>query len=226
MFGPPSGRPFAYIGYLRVADGVGYWAICPAFPSPVWSRRLCFLSQFGGYLANALAAFMQSSDCAVVRAHLAFVFGRVSSGIELSWDEWGDGKWERSSSAQCSGLQRNRRTDYHLKQFVLHGSRLEGRTTTVGQAVRSVDATSRSSGVRWVEQELSAYRASCLLTFRETQCFAVCVDGARVGRPARELLLGFLTDPRADKHCALPPQALLYLGMSSVLGTDCGCRSV
>lgn len=165
--------------------------------------------QFGGHLADAISTLMRSSDCAAVRAHLNALTGRISSEIELVWGDWGEGNWERSSSAQCAGFQRNRRADYHLKQFVLHGSRLEGRTTTVGQAVCSIDAASRSSGVGWVEHELSAYRASCLLTFRESQCFAVCVDGARVGRPARELLLGFLSGPRADKHCALPPQALL-----------------
>lgn len=53
---------------------------------------------------------------------------------------------------------------------------------------------------------MSCFRTSCLLAFDGEQTVSVCFDAARVGRPAKDLLVLMASTP-SGKHASLAPQA-------------------
>lgn len=160
------------------------------------------------YLAEAIFFLYGLRDCPAIRSHIGELLSTIASAVRAAWSSWGNADWQRSKAAKCMAAQRSRRADFHLKQFALVGSREQGKTTSVGQAVQSLHSTDKSLAVKWREQEMSAYRASCLLSFTGAQCLSVCLDAARVGSPSKEMLAGFVTAPRLGLHCAFPPQVV------------------
>ena len=68
-----------------------------------------------------------------------------------------------------------------------------------------------SQAVKWMRSEMSAYRAESLLRFRDekAQVLALALDGCRLGRPSKELLLGVLSAPALRTHMVMPPPVAL-----------------
>lgn len=118
-----------------------------------------------------------------------------------------------------------RRIDHHLKQYAIKSVVTSGAFASSAAATRSLDGCCPSQGARWVSAEIAAYRAECGVCFKDAQVIGISVDAGRIGKPAKELFIGFASCSREGLHAALPPQvgctpnrALCVIVLRSVSG--------
>lgn len=157
-----------------------------------------------------LSALSAGKACVAVRRLLFRCVQLVSEAIESSPTEWGESQWHRSGSAHLQSLCKRRRIDFHVKQFAMQVAVADQSAPTVAAAVRQLDSCDGAQGLRWIQCELASYRASTCLSFRSlARSFSVAVDATRIGKPAKEVIIGFVSS--GDRHGVLPPQALLWL---------------
>ena len=165
-------------------------------------------------LHAVLQHLFEHNHCDALRHRLKQLVTSLTEAAESTFEEWANQDWHRCKDAMLQCRARNRRTDFHVKQFVLRQSREAGLTNSVGQACKSLGAPS-CVGVKWREREMNAYRATTLKAFASEPTIAICVDAARVGRPARDYLVGLCTAPRGGIHAALPPQVLFSMKLAN-----------
>lgn len=105
------------------------------------------------------------------------------------------------------GFAKKRRMDFHVKQYVLADAVQSGSASSCSNAAKSLNGNvAPNSGLKWRGQEMSAYRAASILAFSSVGSVSVALDGARIGRPAKEILAGFIYCDRMARCAALPPQ--------------------
>lgn len=180
-----------------------------------WQRRVLKEGESGAFnaaspqerVSGILKTLFHHRSCPSISARCSRLVLQVAAAVEQSVESWGCFDWQFSSQAVYHGAARSRRIDPHLKQFAVSGAIAEGRVKTVGQATKAIGMSSSSTPVQWSHSELAAYRASSLLSFGESQYICVAVDGARVGKPAKELIFGVLSSPAQNRSCIMPPQA-------------------
>jgi len=105
-------------------------------------------------LAAVLGHLHSNDDCSAIRAHLAELLVQMSRAALESVSKWATLDWHRGQKAMLHGLTRTRRVDAHVRQFVLHQSKQDGLTTTVGQAMKSLGSLGTSNAPKWREQDL------------------------------------------------------------------------
>lgn len=136
---------------------------------------------------------------------------QLAAQIDAHVANWGDFEWHRSSAAVLQSRARPRRVDPHARAYVLSEGVRQGQVATVGQAANSMHSVDGSTAVKWREGEMCAYRACCMLALRSSPILCLAFDAARVGRPAKDILVAVLSAPLENRHCVLPPQV------------SCGC---
>lgn len=172
---------------------------------------------------NVLRYLFELRECRALREWASLLVKRLSAVVDMSVRDWGDFHWHQTPAAACKGLMRGRRVDQHAKMLVLESAVQDGKTATLGQAAKAMYSVRSGQAVKWCALEMAAYRATCLLTFSRSQTLAIAFDAARIGKPAKELIVGILSDPLANKHCVLPPQVpLLQSLIAHVLGDEYG----
>jgi hypothetical protein len=129
-----------------------------------------------------------------------------ASAAQQSLSSWGDADWHGTSVAALVGVKRNRRIDPHVKRRCVRDSLADGISTSVAEAVRHVAVGSKARASAWIGEEMAAYQASCQLQLGSEQVLSITVDGARVGKPARELLCGIVSASGSCIFASLPPQ--------------------
>jgi hypothetical protein len=158
------------------------------------------------FLRKALAALYDARTCGAIVAQLRAVVVEICRATDTTAHMWAELNWHRSEAAQCAGNKKKApRVDPHVKRFCLQGSAEKGLTTTIGQAAKTIPGVDSAMAVKWREAAMAAYRTSCLMTFSQSQTLSIAFDGARLGRPAKEFLVTFLSDTRRNLHCAIPP---------------------
>ena len=160
------------------------------------------------YAARALEYLHGVRVCPALRAHFHRILLLLGSLVDGLVQRWGDFDWHRGEAARLQGVARPRRADRHAQEFALSRSTELGLTATVGEAARSMASSDGSLVVKWCSRHLSAYRVSSRMSMAEAQTLSITFDASRVGRPARDYLVILASDPRRNRHCALPPQAL------------------
>lgn len=154
---------------------------------------------------DKLVFLMAFSSCGGVRAWVRILVCSLSDEVEQQVESWG-GPWVGCASELQSAPKR-RRVDHHIKQHVLQTARNSAPTlTAAGREIQGVDS---AQCLRWAAKEMSAYRANTMLDMTNANVVGVTCDAARVGKPAREFLSGYFTDPMRDRHGALPAQVLV-----------------
>lgn len=149
-----------------------------------------------------------TSECDAITAWVLQKVIKLANAMEGSVAEWAAFDWHLSDEAVVHGLLRKRRLDFHARQFCLQGSVMSGRASTSAEAGRAMGAVSSASQpIAWRAADLQALRASSRMSFSNSQVLSCAVDGARIGRPLVEMLLGLISDARGNRHCVLPPQA-------------------
>lgn len=147
--------------------------------------------------------------CLAVRGWLRRCLQELATEVEERTHVWGDFNWHTGPDAHIvmPGGKR-RRVDFHVKQAAIKGAILSGKHPTPAAASRAMDGCDASQGYKWMVSEVAAYRAQSLLNFRKQQVLAIAIDAGRIGKPAKELLVGFVSCTGAGFHGALPPQVL------------------
>lgn len=154
---------------------------------------------------------------------------QLAAQIDANVAGWGDFEWHRSSSAVLQARRRPRPVDPHAKAYVLSEGVRQGQVSTIGQAANSMHAVDGSTAVKWREGEMCAYRASCMMALRSSPTLCLAFDAARVGRPAKDMLVTVLSAPHENRHCVLPTQVFSRCAPSCTLleggGRGAGVRS-
>ena len=132
------------------------------------------------------------------RELLVDVIGQLAICMDTAVQCWGDFDWHRSQHAIMHGPVKKRRVDFHVKQYVVTDGLQSGQHRTSTQAVGALSHTSKSNACKWKCAEMSAYRASSNLTFAEGLTLSVAVDATRLGRPARHVLAGVVSNASSD----------------------------
>ena len=166
------------------------------------------------FVHQKLLLLARTCPCAGATAWLRSLIFEVASRIDASVALWGDSKWHKSDLARLSGQSgqasaaKRRRADFHVKQVALVSSLQSGKATSTGQSVRALEDVDSAKGIRWRQVEMAAYRSSTVMSFGGSLSFGVAIDATRLGKPAREVLMGVITNNERQLHAVLPPQAL------------------
>lgn len=151
-----------------------------------------------------LVFLVQRVGCKACLRWARLIVDHLAMAIERNVQDWGDFQWHRSMLNGGPPVKR-RRVDYHIRQEVVAHAVVEGRQPTAAIAARGM-VGDRAQGLRWVQAEMAAYRSSGLMSFQKLPVWSLSVDAARIGKPAREFLVGALS--AADLHGILPPQVI------------------
>lgn len=155
-----------------------------------------------------IRALAEARVCPASRHWLAMVLQEVATAVDQNIPEWADFQWQHSAEAHvATPTGKRRRVDFHLKQYAIKHAVTSGACASSSAATRSLEGCCPSQAARWITSEIAAYRAECCLCFKDTQVIGVSVDAGRIGKPATELLVGFMASSREGLHAALPPQA-------------------
>lgn len=163
----------------------------------------------------------QAFPCPAAVVALKMLLERLAALIVANHMSWGDHEWHRGQHAIVQGFAKKRRVDYHVKQYVVVESVQSGQLPSSSLAARGLAGVAPNSAVKWRGVEMSAYRAACLLSFCKDMSISLAVDASRLGRPAREVLAGFVACEGKQMVVALPPQVCLC-----PVGRMCLCASI
>ena len=191
------------VGHCQIGRANGFCQCIRRFlsDSPVASDPL--IPQV--HLASVLLAMEGQRYCLDSVAWARHLICLVSMHIDRRTGEWGDSDLLRNKNIMLDGpsesaTNKRRRADPHLK-FLAASS---GQTAEVA---RRYNITSGNSARDWEEEFLCQHRCATLLSctgFNWT--VSSCLDAARVGRPAREILLHLLWDHKHNVAMVAPPQ--------------------
>lgn len=159
------------------------------------------------YLFDMMVALAKKWACPAAKSWLRSLLTETAAIVDSGFGEWGLQDWRKSDIAHLNGMTKRRRIDFHVKQFALKDSLTSGQQSTAADAVRSLASVHASTGCRWVNAEMAAFRASCMLSYKESMTVGLTLDATRLGRPAKEVLCGYLTNGPKQLHAPLPPQA-------------------
>jgi hypothetical protein len=143
--------------------------------------------------------------CEACKCWCRSVIATLADAAEANVEQW-QVPWSSCGTEVMQGHAKRRRVDHHLKQHVLQTASHSAPTVTT--AAREVEGVDSAQALRWVSKEMSAYRANCMLDMAASQVVGFTADAARVGKPAREFLAGYFTDPVRSRHGALPCQVV------------------
>lgn len=143
--------------------------------------------------------------CEALRLWLEVTIRDVSSAIVEGAGDWGDFDWQKHQDSFGGGDKKRRRTDYHVRQYAIQTTVLDGCCKSASRGVKSLPNVCQSTGVRWVQSEAAAYRAETWLRFRNVDQLSISVDASRVCKPARDCLIAPISAPAEGHHGVLPP---------------------
>lgn len=183
----------------------------PALADPGLSQSADMAPQL--FMHRKAMALARALPCNAAAAALRIVVDELAAAIHNSVDTWAEGDWPRGENAivLSESSQKKRRVDFHVRQYVVSSALEDGRQASCSQVFRSLAGVAQNSPVKWRGVEMSAYRATTMAAFNPNMTVSLAVDGSRLGRPAKEVLVGFLSCPSRNLHAALSPQAILAL---------------
>lgn len=161
---------------------------------------------------DKLTLLMKFATCPAVSWWCHSLIDALAEGIEDATETWGDFEWHDTAGAFLKSAVKRRRTDAHVKAHVLQHQVLSGKAPTAASAGRCASDVDASQAVRWMQAEMAAYRAHLNMSLQDSVVVALACDAARVGHPAREMLVGAASDPDRQRHGILPPQVLCMGG--------------
>ena len=155
-----------------------------------------------------MAQLFEQLECNAVSSHLNFLISEASAHVN---DEYA--KWASFDLSQHAGLVRSvgpdgrrKRADWHLKQYVVRHAFEAGRSTSVGQAAKSVGGVDKVTAVQWRQQDLRHFQAASMLSFGTCLNYATCWDAVRLGQPGRETLAAIGENLDTQAVTVLAPQ--------------------
>ena len=156
-------------------------------------------------LLEKLVALSKHRYCKAVQSWLSQELMQIADAIDDNVAEWGNFEWHRGAAAHlmAEGGTKRRRIDFHVKQF---GIQTHAGNPTTASSVQCLSHVDASQGQRWVKAELAAQRVSCIMSFQHVQVLSIAIDASRIGKPAKEQLIGFLSSIRAGVHASAAPQ--------------------
>lgn len=159
------------------------------------------------YVWAVLVYLYEFRACLAVTHHLGKLITSIMQKGDDDIDRWADFSWQHGDAARLTSVARPRRIDPHLRRFIMEDGMSQGQGRTAGQVGSSVGVDA-GRVVHMKHKMMSAYRASAVMSFSNKHVISACFDGGRLGRPARELLVGAFAAPVPDDHrdCAFPPQ--------------------
>ena len=159
-------------------------------------------------LFELMTKLMSAPACCRARSTAAVYLRRVAASIEASAHSWGDFEWHATNDAHLHSRSKRRRIDAHVRQYAIAGAQAQGKSTNTPNAVKQLSGVDASQGHRWVLKENSSMRAECLLRFNKVRSVAVAADASRIGKPAKDWLIGAIAgvDEYNGPACVFIPQ--------------------
>lgn len=159
-------------------------------------------------LVDAMHCMMEHLACPAISAHLLATLRKLTDCVDERVSEWGDFEYHKTSAATLtiSSSGGKRRLDYHSKVYAVQGAMACKEASTSAGAARAmtVDSSTASS---WVRGHMADFQAESWLCFASPSTIALSFDCARLGQPAREILLAIARNLETKKTVVLPPQA-------------------
>lgn len=193
----PSGE---HIGECPHSLGAG--RCCPCF-----ARAVGQLPSEGAIpqqrVVDVLHALSKVEDCPAADAHVGALAVDLVGLIDQCIEVWGDGDLLVVRGLVLRGPSgKRRRADPHLRQMVVGGGQEEGGARLAKSAKRQC---ARQSVRDWLVQHCAVLQAASHIAFEKTVVFSGAFDGARLGKPALELVLHVLWGPKQGLSSMLPP---------------------
>lgn len=159
-------------------------------------------------LGRSLRALHAKLVCPACAAFLKFLVGQISSHVADSIEHWGDFEYHRGSSVALvnPSTDRRRRLDFHAKRFVVQVSIQQNLAKNSSAAGRSMDKVHRAQSFRWVKEEMAAFQVAGHISSKRSDTFAIVYDCARIGQPAKEMMLAVFRNLQAKATVVLSPQ--------------------
>ena len=163
------------------------------------------------HLLLLLQVLSKHTCCPGLRAWFLDLLIDIAAYVDDNVEAWGDFSWHKTDQAHLAGTGRKRRrVDPHVRQWAVQDSLQAGEQSNVTNATKSLHHVDSSNGIRWLQEEMAAYRCSTMLGLSKAQQIGIALDGARIGRPAREFLALVACDLATLRHAVLPPQVLIH----------------
>ena len=153
---------------------------------------------------NIVSLLAIRARCRAAAAHLSAILADIADEMIDNFDTWAMLDWQKTFLAVAEPAKR-RRTDVHVKAFVTQQSLIEGRFASAHEASKSISSRPQSSVIKWMEEDLCAFKASMGMTFANSQVFSIALDAARLGKPAKDMVIAPITDLAANAHGVLSP---------------------
>ena len=213
--------PAAVVGNLPLKSPPGeFLELCEQMPRlqggcPCLLEVLTPLAQSGARSVQAsivgrLQALQGHLRCPCVKAWFGALVKAVASSMEQSVGAWGDRHRQKTDAAAVQGPQKRRRTDPHLREWASSAAVKSGAAATTTMASRSTEVLDGSQAIRLQVKEMCGFLASLCLSFQQGGAISLAYDASKVGKPAREHLIGVTSCLRTARHAVLAPQAIIY----------------
>jgi len=161
------------------------------------------------HLWTVLASSQPWAACrtvaSLVSKNLEFFAGLVDENFE---------RWQHQDFLKSIGLVlvtrsgKRRRMDPHAKESAIERSLQDGRADKASTLVKALDLGCARASQVWMEEALAFLQTESRLSFRTPRIVSLTVDAAKVGKPAKEILVGCQYMWPNDINIVLPPQAL------------------
>lgn len=181
-------------------------------PQDFMYRQVAHLSTFAG--------------CESIKAWAALRLRELQKLVDARARVWGNPHWHEADMARRneSSSGKRRRTDFHVKQRVVGACTKQA---SIGASAKALGDIPSSVACKWRHSEMAAYRATTLLKLLPQDSLAITIDATRIGKPARELLLGMASCAKSGVHCVLPPQVpSRSTSIEGGVGTNLGVSAI
>eukprot|EP00971_Amphidinium_carterae_P290921 5777108-Amphidinium_carterae.1 len=158
-------------------------------------------------LAEALPLLHTFVQCGCVASLGRAVIHAIAENVDSRVAEWGDKSWTSTKHAVLEGPQRKRNLDEEIR--VEARKKLQrGAERDIGDASSKVPGLYHTAQYAHMRQNCLEYKVSGLSSFKPlaNDSITVTIDGAKLGKPAKEYLLGMACSCSTDVFAMLVPQ--------------------
>lgn len=152
-----------------------------------------------------LAAFPKIGKCGLAKRIFKWIATVASDSIDRSFEASALAIAPQKVELKQVGASSRKKAPDTYKNFVMSMMRRSNRGIN-GKAAMKLDGYAASRHHAWMRREVSMYQAACARCFEQKGMFGVWEDAARLGKPAKEVLLMTGFSAADNQGCILPPQ--------------------
>ena len=158
-------------------------------------------------VTSGMQVLIEHMSCSKVRLWLQCVISTLAGAVEGLVEEWADTAKFDTEHLLMGPNGKRRRICRAFKEHAVQHALTECAVMSTGRAIAvQHSGVHRTMGIRMEQQRLLELKGARFLHFHSSRIMSLAIDGAKIGKPAKQLCAGVLVDCVSGHGAVFTPQ--------------------